>query len=329
MTDTTSGRPRRILVTGVGGAPGLDVARRLLALGCEVIAADSDPDAIGLRLPDVTARVTVPARDAGYASSTLRLSAQLRPDAVVSAVEQELPHLFGLRSDLAGLGVTLWLPDLPAIAACTDKARFARVLCDHHIPTPRTVGPDQLDAAPDGPLVVKPRRGQGSKDVIHCRTRAQATVLCELVPDPIVQEQVEGREFTADCLIDREGCASVILRLRLVVKGGLAMVTETFHDAEVEQQVRAVLAATGLVGACCVQGFLCEGGPHRVVIIEANARFGGGFPAAEAAGADLVGQYLNGLTGHPVDHDRLRYRPGVRLTKSYETLAVTEGIAPR
>ncbi|MFJ8142678.1 ATP-grasp domain-containing protein [Streptomyces sp. NPDC096013] len=328
MTDATSARPWRILVTGVGGAPGLDVARRLMALGCEVVAADSDPHAIGLRLSDVTARVTMPAYRADYAASMLRLCTELRPDAVVSAVEQELPHLFGLCRALADLGVALWLPGLPAITACTDKARFAEVLADHGIPAPCTVLPDQLGQAPDGPLIVKPRRGQGAKDVICCDTRAQAAVLCELVADPIVQEWVSGREFTADCLVDRVGQASVILRFRLVVKGGLAMVSQTFDDAEVERQVRAVLAATGLVGACCVQGFLCEGGPHRVVITEANLRFAGGFPAAEAAGADLVGQYLNGLFGHRIDHDRLRYRPAVRLTKSYETLAVTEGITP-
>jgi carbamoyl-phosphate synthase large subunit len=328
MTDTTNGRARRILVTGVGGAPGLDVARRLMALGCEVIAADSDPNAIGLRLPNAVARVTVPARDGGYAAGMLQLCAELRPDAVVSAVEQELPHLSGLRGELDGLGVRMWLPELPAIEACTDKARFAEVLADHGIPAPRTVLPNQLGRAPDRPLVVKPRRGQGAQDVIYCDTRAQAATLCELVPDPIVQERVSGREFTADCLVDRGGRASAILRYRLVVKGGLAMVSATFRDAEVEQRVKAVLAATGLVGACCVQGFLCENGPHRVVITEANLRFAGGFPAAEAAGADLVGQYLNGLFGHRIDHDRLRYQPDVRLTKSYETLAVTEGIAP-
>ncbi|WOX16024.1 ATP-grasp domain-containing protein [Streptomyces sp. N50] len=328
MTETTTGRPRRILVTGVGGAPGLDVARRLMALGCEVIAADSDPNAIGLQLPEVTPRVTVPACEAGYSSSVLRLCAELGPGAAVSAVEQELPQLLGLRSELDDLGVRTWLPGLPAIEACTDKARFAEVLSVHGIPAPRTVLPDQLRQAPEGPLVVKPRRGQGAKDVIYCATRAQAAVLCELVPDPIVQERVSGREFTADCLVDRDGHASVILRLRLVVKGGLAMVSSTFRDAEVEQEVLAVLAATGLQGACCVQGFLCEGGPHRVLITEANLRFAGGFPAAEAAGADIVGQYLSGLFGHRIDHDRLRYKPDVRLTKSYETLAVTEGIAP-
>jgi carbamoyl-phosphate synthase large subunit len=50
----------------------------------------------------------------------------------------------------------------------------------------------------------------------------------------------------------------------------------------------------------------------------------GGFPLSEAAGADLVGQMLNGLFGRPVDHGRLRYTPGICLTKYIETLATSD-----
>ncbi|MGW4784956.1 ATP-grasp domain-containing protein [Streptomyces sp. NPDC004230] len=318
-------QPKRILVTGVGGAPGFDLVRSLMRLGCHVIAADCVPLANGLRLPEVTPRVTVPASDPGYRSAMLRLCADLRPHALVSTVEQELPQLLTLRRPLADLGVTTWLPDASAIEACTDKARFAKIMTGNAIPTPRTVLPDELDEIPDGPLVVKPRHGQGAKDVYFCQTREQARVLCELTPSPLVQQRVTGDEFTADCLIDRSGRASVVLRHRLVVKGGLAMVSSTFYDQAVDEHVRAVLTATGLAGACCVQGFICNDGPHRVMVTEANARVGGGFPAAEAAGADLIGQFLHGLFHQPIDHGQLQYKPDVCLTKYYETLTISEG----
>ncbi|MBP8536778.1 ATP-grasp domain-containing protein [Streptomyces sp. MK37H] len=318
---------KRILVTGVGGAPGFDLARSLQRLGCKVLAADADPYAVGLLLPEVTAHVLPPAGDAAYRAAVLRLCAKARPDAVLSTVEQELPRLVALRRPLADLGVTTWLPDRDAVAACGDKARFAAVLAEHGVPTPRTVLPDELDRASDGLLVVKPRYGQGAKGVHVCRTREQARVLCELVPEPIVQEHVRGREFTADCLVDRAGRASVVLRYRLLVKGGLAVVSRTFTDPDAEECVRAVLTATGVTGACCVQGFTREdaGGPGRVVITEANARVAGGFPASVAAGADYVGQYLRGLFRQDVDHGRLTYKPDVTLTKYVETLTTSEG----
>lgn len=323
-----TGVPKRILVTGVGGAPGFDLARSLQRLGCNVLVADADPHAAGLLLPETTAHVLPPAADAAYRAAVLRLCAKARPDAVLSTVEQELPRLVALRRPLADLGVTTWLPTREAVTTCGDKARFAAVLTEHGVPTPRTVSPDALDRMPDGPLVVKPRHGQGAKGVHVCQTQEQARLLCDLVPSPIVQEHVRGREFTADCLVDRAGRASVILRYRLLVKGGLAVVSRTFTNPEAEACVRAALTATGVTGACCVQGFIRDeerGSPSRVVITEANARVGGGFLASVAAGADYVGQYLRGLFRQDVDHDRLTYKPDVTLTKYVETLTTSEG----
>ncbi|MEV0112537.1 ATP-grasp domain-containing protein [Streptomyces sp. NPDC050844] len=317
-------RSRRILVTGVGGAPGFDLARGLLRLGCDVMAVDSNSLAPGLLLPSVTPRTTLPAGHTDYRACLLRLCRDLRPDAILSTVEQELPQLVMMRRALADVGVTTWLPDLAAVEACGDKAVFHEALTKHMVPTPRTVLPHEIDEAPDGPLIVKPRRGQGARNVHFCRTKEQARVLCELVPEPIVQEQVTGVEFTADCLVDRSGRASVILRHRLLVKGGLAVVSRTFHDPQVEECVRQALVAVGAAGACCAQGFIREGGPERVVMTEVNARVAGGFPASEAAGADLIGQLLAGLFRNPVDHDRLTYRDGVCLTKYTETLTVGE-----
>ncbi|MFF7648920.1 ATP-grasp domain-containing protein [Streptomyces sp. NPDC007983] len=319
--------PKRILVTGVGSAPGFDLARSLQQLGCKVLGADADPHAAGLLLPEVTAHILPSAVDAAYRAALLRPCAKARPDAVLSTVERELPRMVALRRPLADLGVTTWLPDRDAVAACGDKARFAVVLAEHGVPTPRTVLPDELDRAPDGPLVVKPRHGQGAKGVHVCQTRKQARVLCELIPAPIVQEHVRGQEFTADCLVDRAGRASVVLRYRLLVKGGLAVVSRTFTDPDAEEHVRAALAATGVTGACCVQGFIRDDveGPGRVVITEANARVAGGFPASVAAGADYVGQYLRGLFRQDIDHSRLTYKPDITLTRYVETLTSSEG----
>jgi carbamoyl-phosphate synthase large subunit len=316
---------QRVLVTGVGGQPGFDLARRLLELGCDVIATDADPLANGLLLPGVTPRLTPPVTAADYPSRLLGLCRETRPDAFWSAVESELPHLLDMRDALKQAGVRMWLPPRRAVQACLDKAFFHRLLTEHNIPTPASWLPSQIDDVPDGiALVVKPRHGQGSKNVMFCSTLRQARTLCELVPDPIIQTKFDGREFTADCVVDQGGRASVVLRYRLLTKGGLSIVSETFHDHQVHDRVIETLEVVHASGLCCVQGFLCDGGGERVVITEMNARIAGGFMLAEAAGADLVGQTLAGLWQRRVDHDRLTYKPGVRLTKATTTLAVAE-----
>ena len=312
----------RIVVTGVGGAPGFDLAVSLLRRGIAVIGADADPLAPGLLIPGIIPRVTARAGSPGYPADLLGLCAELRPAALFSTVERELPTLIGMRDDLAGFGVRTWLPDARGARACLDKAAFRAVLARHGLPVPRTWLPGQVSQVPDGiPLVVKPRCGQGSKGVYFCTGRRQAAVLCELAPDPLIQEHVPGREFTADCLAGRDGRASVILRWRLLVKGGLSVVSATFGDEETAGLTRRVLAAIGAAGPCCVQGIIRDDGSRpRVQFIEANARFAGAFRTSEEAGADLVGQALAGMLGAPVDHAALAYQPGIYLTKYTETL---------
>lgn len=312
----------RLLVTGVGGAPGLDLAMSLVERGHEVIGTDSNPLAPGLLAPGIITRTVSRADSPRYAADLLGLCHELRPDAIVPTVEHELPRLIGLRDELTRVGVRSWLPGLAAVQASIDKAEFDRVMREHRIPTPATVLPHEIDQLADGvQLVVKPRRGQGAKDLYFCDTKAQARVLCGLVPDPIVQQRIGGQEFSADCLVDRSGRASVVLRRRLWVHGGLSMVAATFHDEEATNRVKATLAAVGAVGPADAQGFISQDADDRVVMTEINSRFAAGFLLGEVAGADLVQQTLNGLFDHPVQHERLRYEPDVFLTKYIAVLS--------
>jgi carbamoyl-phosphate synthase large subunit len=293
-TDTAAagaGDGMRIVVTGVGAAPGFDLARSIHRLGHHVIATDAQPLAPGLLLSGVTARITPRADDSRYGAALLQLGRDTGADALIAGIEPDLAPVLRARRALAAAGVRVWLPAAGSVRACLDKAAFHRVLTEHRVPTPRSWLPDQLDQVPDGTeLVVKPRGGHGAQHVHFPATLEQARVLCELVPEPLVQERLHGEEFTADCLVDRAGRASVVLRWRSLVKAGLAAVAVTFHDERVAGQVRRTLAAVGAAGLSCVQGFVTDRGPEAVVITEVNVRVAGGFALAEAAGADLIGQ---------------------------------------
>ncbi|MFF4083389.1 ATP-grasp domain-containing protein [Streptomyces sp. NPDC001777] len=313
--------PRRILVTGTGANPGFGLARSLARLGHRVIAADANPLAPGLLLPEVVPQVIPSADDPDYGARMAGLCRALAVEAVVPAIENDLPPLLGMIPRLEESGVRMWLPDPASVHMCIDKAAFHEVLTEHGVPTPRSWWGDTLDQVPeDVELVVKPRRGHGAQHVHFVEKREHALLLSELVPRAMVQERLHGTEFTADCLVDRTGRASAILRRRDLVKAGLAAVSTTFHDAAVLALVRATLGVVRAEGLCCVQGFVKGNG--QVAITELNVRIAGGFPLSEAAGADLVGQMVSGLFGQQVDHDRLAYRAGVFLANYVETLTV-------
>ncbi|MGV4984680.1 ATP-grasp domain-containing protein [Streptomyces sp. NRAIS4] len=313
--------PYRILVTGVGANPGNGLARSLLRLGHRVIAADANPLAPGFFLDHVIAQVIPRADDPTYGTTLAGLCRDMAVDAIVVGIENDLLPMLDLRPGLEADGVRLWLPDDQSVRDCIDKAAFHRVLTRHGIPTPHTWRPAEFDQVPDGiELVVKPSKGHGAQNLHIAQKRDQARLLCDVVPEPIVQERIHGTEFTADCLVDRDGRASVILRRRDLVKAGLAAVSTTFEDDAVRGLVADTLRAVRAAGLCCVQGFVTDDG--RATITELNVRVAGGFALAEAAGADLVGQMVNGLFGLPVDHDSLTYRTGVFLVNCIETLHV-------
>lgn len=146
---------KRILVTGVGGAPGFGLVRSLMRLGHEVIGTDCDPLASGLALDGITARTLPPADHPDYAARLLYLCRELRPDGLLSTVEAELPMLGTLQGPLKDLSVCTWLPQPSAAVACGDKALFHEVMTRHGVPTPRSAAPEQIDDLPDGLLVVK------------------------------------------------------------------------------------------------------------------------------------------------------------------------------
>ncbi|MFE5582421.1 ATP-grasp domain-containing protein [Kitasatospora sp. NPDC056531] len=316
-------------MTGVGGAPGLDLALTLLKLGHEVIGIDSNPLAPGLLIPGITARIIARADSPLFAADLMELVHDLKPDALLCCVENELPQLVHLRGHLQRAGVRTWLPDMATVTTAGDKWEFYRAMRGGRVPTPATWLPAQIGEIPEGiELVVKPRRGQGSKNVHFCHTREQARVLCELAPDPIIQQRVRGREFSADCLADHNGRASVVLRRRLMVQAGMSVVAVTIDDAEAAKHVTEALRTIRATGPVDVQGFITEGADPRVVITEINSRLAAGFLLSEEAGANLVEQTVNGLFRQAIDHRRLAYRSGTFLTKYVAVMSTQPRAVP-
>ena len=142
------------------------------------------------------------------------------------------------------------------------------------------------------------------------------------VPEPIVQTRIEGSEFTVDALVDRDGrLAGAVPRWRTETKAGISTKGTTFRNDRVVLGVATLTHVLGLTGPCNVQGFVASDGTPWFV--EVNPRFSGGLPLSLAAGADLVGEYLHGMFGHPLRPERLRYRSGVSMLRYFAEVIET------
>jgi len=302
------------IVTGAGGAAGVAVIRELVSRGVDVIATDADAGAVGLALADSCA--TLPrCDDPNFVPRVCDLAREWGARALISTVTEEMATLGRSADRLAAAGLSTWLAPPEAIEACRDKWRFAELLRATKLAAPATAL-GSVDGLP-GPWIVKPRFGRGSRFVVSADTRSDIAWALGRVPQPIVQTRLSGREFTVDCLIDRDGSlAGAVPRWRIETKAGISTKGLTFESDAVLAGVRSLVAALALEGAANVQGFVGDDG--AVSFVEVNPRFSGGLPLSLAAGADLVGEYLRAVTGHPLRCQRLSFRAGVSMARYYQ-----------
>ncbi len=305
--------PTTIVVTGAGGPAGVAVIRTLSAQGHTIIAADADPSGVGLRLGAFGA-VLPRCDDPRFLGALQDLGRAHGATVVISTVAEELVVIGDAADELAEAGLSSWMPSRAAVERCVDKWAFAQALESTGISVPATgLTPDGID----GPWIVKPRFGRGSRDVFSVEDPADFEYIFRHLPSPIVQHRLEGREFTADALVDRDGSvAGLAARWRLETKAGISTKGETFQNPSVTALVQDTVRALGLTGPACVQGFVDAEGIASLV--EVNPRFSGGLPLSLAAGCDLVGQYLGAILGREIDRSALQTRPGVTMLRHFE-----------
>ena len=165
-------------------------------------------------------------------------------------------------------------------------------------------------------VFVKPRSGSASQDTYRI-SRDHLEGVLPLVPDPIVQEVLSGPEITIDALLDLAGRPiHFVPRRRIKTLGGESIQGVTLaHDVAFEGWIELVLkvsASLGAIGPLTLQAFLTEAGP---VLTEVNARFGGGFPLAMAAGGAYPSWLLDMVEGRAIEPRLGDYEPGLFMTR--------------
>jgi carbamoyl-phosphate synthase large subunit len=276
----------RVLVTGAGGPAGVAVIRSLLARDdIDVFAADMDGWAAGLYLvPAERRRLVEPGLSAGFADGVFDLCAADAIDVLVSTVDVELPALAARRDELAArCGTVLAAPSVETLAVALDKFLLAeRCAGALRVPTTRLVGPEAAAEPWVFPVIVKPRRGAGSRGV-----RLVADVGAQGADDSlIVQEHLPGDEYSVDVLAAADGSVvAAVPRSRTRVDSGVSIAGRTMKSDELESTAAAAARAIGLVGVANVQlRYDLHGVP---ALLEINPRFPGAMPLTIAAGVDM------------------------------------------
>jgi carbamoyl-phosphate synthase large subunit len=219
-----------------------------------------------------------------------------RIDVVFPTVDVELPRLAAVRDDL---GAALASPSLQTLETCLDKLALARA-CERTVRVPRTelLGTPQATSGWDFPVIVKPRRGAGSRGVRTVHSQAELDAVHD-EEDLIVQELLPGDEFSVDVLADLDGnVVAAVPRARLRVDSGVAVAGVTVHDDALIASASAVARAVGLTTVANVQLKYDSAGVPG--LLEVNPRFPGAMPLTIAAGVDMPSLTLDAVLGRQI-----------------------------
>jgi carbamoyl-phosphate synthase large subunit len=298
-------------------------------------AADMSLEAAALRYADQ--RVLVPAVfDPGYIDCLLDICQRGGIALLIPLNDFELPLLAAARDRFAAVGTVVMVSSPEVIDICKDKWRTAAFLRASGLDFPATYL--TLDGAAAGlesgeitfPLVIKPRCGSASVgvEIAHDLDELEATwflgkrrlrrsifsQMHEPGKELIIQELLGTVEMGLDVVNDFSGrTAGVMARRKLGMRAGETDRAVTVDDPRLTELGWRVGAALGHDGMLDCDVMIS---PERVVILEMNARFGGGYPFSQAAGADVPSALLAWALGRPVRGEWLRCAPDHSAAKA-------------
>ncbi len=307
----TTTEPVRVLVTGAGGPAavafleGIDEDGQLSA---DCWAVDIDPCAAGLYLVPRDRRALVPrGDDAAFVDVVLETCRQARIDVVVPTVDSELIPVARRLGDFDDLGVAVLSASLTTLEQCLDKWALLQA-CGPEIPLPLGgLLDDVFDPVSLGwPLLVKPRRGSGSRGIALVE---DAAAFDRLPRDGslLVQEYLPGPEYSVDVLAYRDGhVAAAVPRSRLKVDSGIAVAGCSLRRPALQEAAAAVARTVGLTSVANIQ--FREDGDSVPKLLEVNPRFPGAMPLTVASGVNMPALALADRLGRAVPRD-VPFRP--------------------
>jgi carbamoyl-phosphate synthase large subunit len=279
-----------ILISSAGRRVGLMECFRAdateLDIDLDIIATDVRPDiSPACHLADAT--FSVPQCSAPhFIESLYSICHSNAVELLIPTIDPELEILSQHKNMFAGIHTELAVSSPELVRLASDKLKTAHFLAAAGIPAPRTAAfENELFDPADWkwPLILKPRIGSASRGMIVA-TVPEAVCNRKFNEDYIVQECMRGEEYTVNVFFDREArlcCA--IPHVRREIRGGEVSKGTTRHHARLERiATRLAEVLPSPRGALCFQAIADD---DRVGVFEINARFGGGFPLAHAAGA--------------------------------------------
>jgi carbamoyl-phosphate synthase large subunit len=301
---------KRVLFTGGGGA-GTEALSRFLGERYEVHFADADIEAIPYPVPLNRWHRIPLASDAAFLDGLQLVCREIGVDLLIPSVDEELVSIANFRKSLE---CEVLLPPADFISTHLDKFSSNVFLHTHDLPAPLTERLLERRKI-SFPCIAKPVHGRGSRGVAVIRSedelRAHVMLSRSSPSDFIIQELLQGDEFTVMMAANKTGRLCAVVPVRVGVKRGITLRAVTDSDEKVITACKKIHAANPVPGCYNIQ--LVKTGTGDIKPFEINPRISTTACLGVAAGIDFIDIYLGNTTGN----DLLTFRNGLGLRRSW------------
>lgn len=227
------------------------------------------------------------ADDPNYIEQLLELCLKHKVKLVVPTIDTELLVLSKHIERFKQHGIELLVSDSTLVEKCRDKRQINRFFQQNGIIIPKQYEINELKF----PVFVKPYDGSLSKGIFIAKNSNDIKAEHRIDPKLMFMDYIspeEYDEFTVDCYYDRlSNLKCVVPRKRIFVRAGEVNKGVTKKNFIVSEFNKKLAHIDGARGCLTIQVFLHKA-EDKIIGIEINPRFGGGYPLTYLAGANYT-----------------------------------------
>jgi carbamoyl-phosphate synthase large subunit len=299
----------------------VDIVTSFKAAGATTVAADVDQLAPSLYHADH--RALVPrVDDFGYVAALAALIEEHDVRIVVPLTDLDHLVLAQSRAELAPAIVLV--PEEETSERCGDKYLAHRFFEERRIGSPPTWLPTEVPEDVPFPVLVKARKGFGSRHIYRAENDAELEFFLRYTSaDSMVQALCHGIEYSIDVFCDLASrCVAAVPRTMIESKGGESIKGMSIKDDELMAFACRVAEELGIIGPANVQCFREPDG--RLQVTDVNPRFGGGFPLPTAAGSRYPEMALALANGETLEPRLGEFSEGVVMTRFFSQVILRD-----
>ena len=217
---------------------------------------------------------------------------------IVPTIDTELHILAKIKDEFFKNGIFIAISSLQTCETFYLKSSTEKFFVENGFDTPRSI--DNIEHC-NYPIFAKLNNSS-------CSVGAQKVYTPEIAADLshdknyVFQEFIEGDEFTVDTFIDKNAkVISIVPRQRLEVRAGEVSKAKAIKDDKILKDIKKLCKKLkGAYGCITIQLFKTA---DRIVFIEINPRFGGGYPLSLHAGANFAEYLIRDILGEELVYE--------------------------